>query len=1307
MKILLPLAALSLLSSLGFSQTHEVALLPGGEQRLTVETAGGQAVLRTSMGIISGVRSVGAADQDAQFLRWLEVAADGSSTEWYAASPDGQAWDIVRPISHELLLRYGAHDPLEGEPAVSARLTARPTSNLHLVQLEVPPSPSLQERLIEAGAEVHRVVPRHALLLTASPRSLRIIASLPFVRAVREYHPAFKVERELLPLAENVSPQTAVTVNLLTLRRGLPGQSRVTALVEALGGRVVDASRETYLMTVTLPTDALADLVGSDDVAWIDRWSAPEEDVNTAREFHGANFVESTLGLTGSSLRVEVLDGGCDLTHPDLANHVVHGSMVVGNHGTACSGIVAGSGAGNASARGVLPEALLIAAYYNGLSGSRYNHTRELDDPTGTLRSILQTNSWGNSRTTAYTSISQDLDQILFDFEKFSILQSQSNAGNQDSRPQAWAKNVISVGGVRHYNTLSESDDAWNAGASIGPAVDGRIKPDLSSFYDSTLTTDVVGSGGYASGNYYSSFGGTSGATPIVAGHLGMLMEMWGNGAFGNSAPAVDPFDDRPHNTTAKALLINTARQWDFSGTNADLTRVHQGWGRPDLAGAYSLRDKTFVVDESDVLAPLGSTVHTLNVEAGEPAFKATMVFRDPPGTTSSTVHRINNLDLKVTSPSGTVYWGNNGLLGSMWSSAGGFANSVDTVENVYVQNPEAGSWSVEVIATEVLADTHVETGATDADYALVVTGATTGPPPAPVAGFVATPLAGFAPLDVTFTDQSSGSVDTRAWDFGDGGSAAVTVPVHTYTAPGTYTVSLSVTGPGGSDALSRTNYITVQVLTVPDAPSGLTAGTPTANAIGLAWSDNSSSEDSFEVERSLDGVDWTVALSAPANATSATDTGLAPGTTYWYRVFARNGAGDSASSNVAQATTTFGSTEIVVAGVDVPVVGTVTGTVSATRTGNLAYQSLRERESGGKPANRTSRGEHRWQFTLPAGSGLSFHANAYRTASSDGDVWRAEVSQDQQSWQTMFSVTKTGPSEVYQSATLPAAMVGTVYVRVIDSDRASGNRSLDTIFVDHLYFEVTGVGAGLPPGSPSGLVAAPTSSSEIGLSWTDGSSSEDGFELQRSPDGASWSTIASSLAANSTSFTDGGLQPDTEYRYRTRAFNSAGSSAWSNVATATTFAVGTADVVPFGEQAGAGAISGSYVDVQSANGSVQSLTERESGGKPANRYSYGSHVWLINAPAGQVSLFVMASMVDAGDGESFLFEVSTNGGSSWTTTPVVIAPSTSAAGYQSGIAVPSHGGGEIRVRVRDSDQTSGQRGRERVEVDHLFLRVQ
>jgi hypothetical protein len=82
------------------------------------------------------------------------------------------------------------------------------------------------------------------------------------------------------------------------------------------------------------------------------------------------------------------------------------------------------------------------------------------------------------------------------------------------------------------------------------------------------------------------------------------------------------------------------------------------------------------------------------------------------------------HLDLQVIAPNGTIYWGNNGLLTGVWSTPGGEPNSLDTVENVFVQNPEPGDWRVNVRAAELNEDTHVETPEIDADYALVVTGA-------------------------------------------------------------------------------------------------------------------------------------------------------------------------------------------------------------------------------------------------------------------------------------------------------------------------------------------------------------------------------------------------------------------------------------------------------------------------------------------------------------------------------------------------------------------------------------------------------
>ncbi|MCP4246206.1 MAG: PKD domain-containing protein [bacterium] len=79
-----------------------------------------------------------------------------------------------------------------------------------------------------------------------------------------------------------------------------------------------------------------------------------------------------------------------------------------------------------------------------------------------------------------------------------------------------------------------------------------------------------------------------------------------------------------------------------------------------------------------------------------------------------------------------------------------------------------------------------------------------------PVADFGAAPVSGLAPLDVQFTDLSIGLVDTYLWDFGDASTSGQANPSHQYTVPGTYTVSLTVTGPGGVDAETKVDYVTV-----------------------------------------------------------------------------------------------------------------------------------------------------------------------------------------------------------------------------------------------------------------------------------------------------------------------------------------------------------------------------------------------------------------------------------------------------------------------------------------------------------------
>ncbi len=92
--------------------------------------------------------------------------------------------------------------------------------------------------------------------------------------------------------------------------------------------------------------------------------------------------------------------------------------------------------------------------------------------------------------------------------------------------------------------------------------------------------------------------------------------------------------------------------------------------------------------------------------------------------------------------------------------------------------------------------------------------------------------------------------------------------------------------------------------MTVPATPSGLGAFTISSSQINLAWTDNSSNESGFKIERSPDGSSWTQIYLTAANAISYSNTGLQAGAPYFYRIRATNGAGDSGYSNTASART-------------------------------------------------------------------------------------------------------------------------------------------------------------------------------------------------------------------------------------------------------------------------------------------------------------------------------------------------------------------------------------------------------------------
>ena len=79
-----------------------------------------------------------------------------------------------------------------------------------------------------------------------------------------------------------------------------------------------------------------------------------------------------------------------------------------------------------------------------------------------------------------------------------------------------------------------------------------------------------------------------------------------------------------------------------------------------------------------------------------------------------------------------------------------------------------------------------------------------------PGAGFTADPLSGAAPLNVQFTDTSTGSPAHWFWDFGDGATSVEQNPSHTYVADGTYSVSLTVANGVGRNYTSAAGAIRI-----------------------------------------------------------------------------------------------------------------------------------------------------------------------------------------------------------------------------------------------------------------------------------------------------------------------------------------------------------------------------------------------------------------------------------------------------------------------------------------------------------------
>ena len=358
-----------------------------------------------------------------------------------------------------------------------------------------------------------------------------------------------------------------------------------------------------------------------------------------------------------------------------------------------------------------------------------------------------------------YTYSAQRTDEFMWDHQDMAIFFGAGNSGKDGDQilgllctngdgvvdpdsllSPGTAKNVITVGateseresgGVSTFPWLalnlcfaaepissdltSNNPDGMAAFSSRGPTDDGRVKPDIVA-----PGTNIVSNrshqegantlwGVHESNEHYVYSGGTSMSTPLVAG-TGALARQW-LGTQGHENPSA---------AAVKALLLNTT--YDIApgqyGTGeqqevpSEWPNSVAGWGRTDMSfmsapPPYRLwvDDRTEGVETEQAVAYEHSAEQPLEVVSSDQPLRVMLVWTDPPASLSAAKQLVNDLDLVVTGPDGTEYYGNRASDG----------DRTNNVEGVIIDNPPVGQYSVTVQGHNVPIESQ--------PYALVVAG--------------------------------------------------------------------------------------------------------------------------------------------------------------------------------------------------------------------------------------------------------------------------------------------------------------------------------------------------------------------------------------------------------------------------------------------------------------------------------------------------------------------------------------------------------------------------------------------------------
>ena len=679
------------------------------------------------------------------------------------------------------------------------RLSAQGTAPW-LVQFDDVIQEDWKAALTAAGAKLKGYIPENAYLVEATPKQMAAIGALAHVVWVGEYLPEYKRAakvRAKLARVKAVAEADEVASTSVLLFSGENLES-VVQKIEALTGAPV-AAAEGDLIRTGLTAAQVEEVTGWGEVQWVEPYTRPRlwNDVAVRTNLMGVTNAWSLLGLTGAGQTIAVCDTGMDsgntnTLHRDFTNRVTGFGWSNGaysssyswadydSHGTHVAGSVLGNGTMSTGRyKGVAYQANLIFQGAQEDLGGIPTDLNSLFRQAFTNGARIHSDSWGYDDNGYYHTDSRNLDMFTWSNKTMLVLVAAGNAGtdaNSDGivdldsiGSPATAKNCLTVGAAESDrpefsaytwgdswpadfpanpiagDEISGAYDNTNQGvaafSSRGPCDDGRIKPDILApgtdiISTRSRSTTNTGWGVVTANTNYLWMGGTSMATPLTAGAVG-LTRQWVTTTGGITNPS---------GQLLKALLLNGARNMSpgqyGTGSTREVAAVRpsnvQGWGHIDLYNTLQPASNQFLaLIDTNSLSTGQTNVFTYAVTSGSTnKFIATLAYADYWGTAGSGKQLINDLDLTVIKPGGTTNYANGRTS----------VDATNNVEMVELAADEAGTYTVKVVGRTV------PSGTTQA-YALVVRGpAADETPTAPVFGANPGPLGATTGVARAFT---------------------------------------------------------------------------------------------------------------------------------------------------------------------------------------------------------------------------------------------------------------------------------------------------------------------------------------------------------------------------------------------------------------------------------------------------------------------------------------------------------------------------------------------------------------------------